>query len=112
MAIGCSLCLGIAFMISEKIREDRYINFNYIINTKSLNDNEVMNIKIKRNSPACIIYTSGTGGNPKGVVLSHGGILNNCQGALDLLQPIIKSRPISEKVDLFLILFPRIFYKI
>ena len=81
-------------VISEKIKEDKYINFNYIINTKSLNDSEFAKTKIKRNSPACIIYTSGTGGNPKGVILSHGGILNNCQGALDLLKPIIKSRPI------------------
>ena len=32
---------------------------------------------------ACIIYTSGTQGNPKGVMLSHGGILNNCEGAMN-----------------------------
>lgn len=34
---------------------------------------------------ACIIYTSGTGGVPKGVMLSHRAILHNCQGAFDLL---------------------------
>ena len=33
--------------------------------------------------PACIIYTSGTTGNPKGVVLSHGGILSNCEELLN-----------------------------
>ena len=43
---------------------------------------------MKRISPACIIYTSGTGGNPKGVILSHGGILSNCEGAYELLKTI------------------------
>ena len=40
----------------------------------------------KRSDTACFIYTSGTGGVPKGVMLSHGAILCNCKGAHDLLK--------------------------
>jgi len=39
-------------------------------------------------SLACLIYTSGTGGTPKGVMLSHRAILSNCQGAAKLVQPL------------------------
>jgi long-chain acyl-CoA synthetase len=35
---------------------------------------------------ACIIYTSGTGGVPKGVMLSHRNIISNCRGAYRLLE--------------------------
>ena len=38
-----------------------------------------------RGDTACLIYTSGTGGVPKGVMLSHGAILSNCKGAYHLL---------------------------
>ena len=51
-----------------------------------------INLNLRRNMPACIIYTSGTSGNPKGVILSHGGILANCEGALELLDPLIKKK--------------------
>ena len=52
-------------------------------------DNNREKIKeIKRTDPACIIYTSGTQGLPKGVILSHGGILSNCEGAYELLKTI------------------------
>ena len=42
----------------------------------------------KRTDLACLIYTSGTGGAPKGVMLSHGAILHNCEGALEVLKPL------------------------
>ncbi len=40
---------------------------------------------LQRSDTAIFIYTSGTGGVPKGVMLSHGNILANCLGAYDLL---------------------------
>ncbi|MEQ8664701.1 MAG: long-chain fatty acid--CoA ligase [Rhodospirillales bacterium] len=44
--------------------------------------------RLKRDDLACIIYTSGTGGTPKGVMLHHGAILHNCSGALDALDQL------------------------
>jgi long-chain acyl-CoA synthetase len=40
--------------------------------------------QIARTDTSCLIYTSGTGGAPKGVMLSHGAILCNCTGAYHL----------------------------
>jgi len=37
---------------------------------------------------ACLMYTSGTGGAPKGVMLPHRSILSNCRGAFELLRPL------------------------
>ena len=44
--------------------------------------------RARRTDTACIIYTSGTGGLPKGVMLSHGAILCNCMGAHALLETL------------------------
>jgi long-chain acyl-CoA synthetase len=38
-----------------------------------------------RNDPACIIYTSGTGGAPRGVQQHHGAILHNLEGCTDII---------------------------
>lgn len=43
---------------------------------------------IARDDTACLIYTSGTGGVPKGVALSHANILANARGAYVLLEGI------------------------
>ena len=37
---------------------------------------------------AVIIYTSGTGGAPKGVMLSHRAIIANCRSAFQLIRPL------------------------
>jgi long-chain acyl-CoA synthetase len=44
--------------------------------------------KLTRSDTACIIYTSGTGGVPKGVMLTHGSILCNIKGAFKLVQEV------------------------
>ena len=66
-------------------------NFSEIFKRTNLT-NKSYNDKIKRNDLACIIYTSGTTGKPKGVMLSHGGILSNCEGALEILASIVKKK--------------------
>ena len=82
----------------EKIQKidykNKYLDFNSITENNLQESDKIKNSSIKRNSPACIIYTSGTGGNPKGVILSHGGILNNLEGACEILKPLIDKRPI------------------
>ncbi len=58
-------------------------------------DHLSFNKNIERKDLACIIYTSGTTGNPKGVMLSHGGILSNCEGAQEILNSLVKdSEPV------------------
>ena len=44
--------------------------------------------RLRRDDVACLIYTSGTSGRPRGVMLTHGGILSNCLGAYHLLASV------------------------
>jgi long-chain acyl-CoA synthetase len=70
-----------------------YIDINNILEKKDYNLKNFFKLKIKRNDTACIIYTSGTQGKPKGVMLSHGGILSNCNGAYNLIKKLAVKEP-------------------
>ena len=91
-----SKCKNVILIDEDKKKFDEplyFTNWNDLIeqNNDSTNDNDLEeNIKSqKRTDTACIIYTSGTGGSPKGVMLSHGAMLTNCSGAQELLKNLI-----------------------
>ena len=83
----------IFFDVIEEFNQELHVNINQIFANKNFNLLNFSEVKIQRKDVACIIYTSGTQGNPKGVILSHGGILNNCEGALGLLKEFISKKP-------------------
>lgn len=56
---------------------------------RKINDSTVelkTNIKIKKSDISTIIYTSGTSGNPKGVVLKHDSMIHNLEAAAEILK--------------------------
>ena len=68
-------------------------NIGEIFKKINYKEKKLDEINLIRKDISCIIYTSGTQGNPKGVMLSHGGILNNCEGSIELLKEIINYKP-------------------
>ena len=83
----------IFFEYIDDFNKELYLNIEEIFKRKMDNNHNFLDLKIQRKDLACIIYTSGTEGNPKGVMLSHGGILNNCEGAYVLLKEFISNSP-------------------
>jgi long-chain acyl-CoA synthetase len=83
----------IFYDVIEEFDQELHVNINQIFANKNFSLSNFSEVKIQRKDVACIIYTSGTQGNPKGVILSHGGILNNCEGAFGLLKEFISKKP-------------------
>ena len=67
-----------------------FIYHKDILNKKIVTNFKEKNIdyKISKNDTSCIIYTSGTSANPKGVMLSHNSIKSNIEGAKIYLDDI------------------------
>lgn len=57
---------------------------------------------MKRTDTACLIYTSGTGGTPRGVRQHHGAILHNVAGCVDIIQSDFPPEPAPETFLSFL----------
>jgi len=70
----------------------KIINFNEVSDFGKNNIETALDYldHISPDNVSCIIYTSGTGGRPKGVMLTHKNIFSNLQGAEDLLEIIGK----------------------
>jgi long-chain acyl-CoA synthetase len=83
----------ILFENIENINEEFNVKIQDVFKRNNCNNSNFSNLDIQRKDMACIIYTSGTQGNPKGVMLSHGGILNNCEGSHELLKSFISKKP-------------------
>jgi long-chain acyl-CoA synthetase len=77
----------------EKIKDKNVTFIEEIFNKTYKQEKNFNEIGIRRKDISCLIYTSGTQGNPKGVMLSHGGVLNNCEGSTKLLKEIITTKP-------------------
>lgn len=89
-AIDSGVCQFVAsiepLLIRQKLPLEVHAYEALIAHGKEMKDDIVEFARgIERESTSCIIYTSGTGGTPKGVELSHGAILCNSTGAFDVL---------------------------
>ncbi len=73
--------------------ESGYVNFQDVINLGK--EEELGECPSDRSSLATLIYTSGTGGNPKGVMLTQGNLLYQITAALDVAHPQPRHRVLS-----------------
>ncbi|AFY74560.1 AMP-forming long-chain acyl-CoA synthetase [Synechococcus sp. PCC 7502] len=69
-------------LLSDENPPEGAYNFSEVIELGASKD--LGNPEITPKHLATLIYTSGTGGNPKGVMLSHGNLLYQINGALDV----------------------------
>ena len=82
------------FILLENLKSTKnksfFIYHKDILNKKIIINSQETNIdyKISKDDTACIIYTSGTSANPKGVMLSHNSIKSNIEGAKIYLDDI------------------------
>jgi amino acid adenylation domain-containing protein len=86
-----------------------YVTVPALLETQTFNDKDM--IECNSHDPACIIYTSGSAGRPKGVVLTYGNlehffnhVMENCFEGCPLVMPFTAS--VSFDISLFQLLTP------
>ena len=86
-AAGDAACLEFVITMEPVARQDgvEVFGFDQVADRGGTGDAAGMARQWKPDDLACILYTSGTGGAPKGVMLDHRAIFHNCAGARDAL---------------------------
>lgn len=96
------LVIGIEELPPVQAGAARFANFDALISAHPADPASCLaEVTAKRSDLACLIYTSGTGGAPRGVMQHHGAILLNVDGCVDI---ITNDFPASE--DIFLSFLP------
>ena len=84
---GCEHVIGIDHLRAGQASNVRFHDWNDLIacEAASVDACAAAAADFARDDTACIIYTSGTGGAPRGVMQHHGAILHNVEGCIDVI---------------------------
>jgi long-chain acyl-CoA synthetase len=87
MSSECHHFIAIEEMRRTQVPEDIHIHCwpDLVSGSPDLAEVKRQLAKVGRDDLACLIYTSGTGGAPRGVRQHHGSILANLEGATDII---------------------------
>lgn len=82
----CEYVIGVEPMRFGQGGDVQFHDWNSLISTETPDVGKTAaEADFAREDLACLIYTSGTGGAPRGVMQHHGAILHNCEGCVHVI---------------------------
>ena len=82
----CKIVIGIGDVRVGQSGDVAYHDWSTLVGAAALVEQVAATaLAMKRDDLACLIYTSGTGGAPRGVRQHHGAILHNVAGCIDIV---------------------------